>query len=200
MASFEKKPAKPGQPVSASVPTAKVSVVVRMVLLRPDGKWRFATRAMQIGAGRADAGSPYQTSVGKVSLAFNASEWSMFPRREGEANNKRMLQHKSLPIYAMVIADEIPASTEALKNIILTNATSAGFATTTLLDQQKQVSGRQVGDLRFVASNKGVEFVFSAYYYADEDGNVQVMCYTAQALFHKYQGDCEKLLNGLTIK
>lgn len=188
-------------PVSAAQEIRAITEDGRKVVLTPDGKWRFDNRAKAGGAAPADTGgSPYQTSVRKISLSFNAAEWSMFPKREGEAHNKRMLQHKSLPIYAMVIADEIPATTEALKNIIFTNAESGGFTTTTLVDQLKPLSGKQVGELRFLATNKGVEFIFSSHYYADEDGNVQLMCYTAQSLFHKYQADCEKLLNGLVIK
>ncbi|MCE4557453.1 hypothetical protein [Pelomonas cellulosilytica] len=175
----------------------------RRVVLLPDGKWRFDNKARPAGAGSAasnDGISPYQTAVKKISMAFNASEWTLTPRRDSEAANKRMFQHRSLPLYAMVIADEMPASNEAMKNVLLTNAASAGFATTTLLDEQKQLSNHQIGNLRFTASNKGVDFVFSAYYYADEDGNVQAVCYTGQALFHKYQADCEKFLSGLVIK
>jgi len=171
----------------------------RRVVLSQDGKWRFDTKAR---AGVVtEGGSPYQTSVKKISLNFNTNEWTLMPKREGEASNKRMFQHRNLPIYVLAIADELPASNESLKAAIFTNAASGGFTTTTLIDQTKQISGHQVGELRFAAANKsGLEFVFSSYYYADEDGNVQLMCYTAQSLFHKYQAECEKLLNGLSIK
>lgn len=162
------------------------------------GAGRRAPRADARAGARAQ---PFQTSVKKITVNFNTNEWTLMPKREGEASNKRMFQHRSLPIYSMVIADELPASNESLKSAIFSNAASGGFTTTTLIDQSKQISGHQVGELRFAAANKsGMEFVFSSYYYADEDDNVQLMCYTAQSLFHKYQAECEKLLNGLAIK
>ena len=173
----------------------------RRVLLGADGKWRFDAKARPGSATATEGGSPYQTSVKKITLNFNTAEWMLTAKRDGEASNKRLFQHRNLPIYAMVIADELPASNESLKAAIFSNASSGGFTTTTLIDQSKQLSGHQIGEVRFAAANKsGMEFVFSSYYYADEDGNVQLMCYTAQSLFHKYQAECEKLLNGLSIK
>ena len=47
-------------------------------------------------------------------------------------------------------------------------------------------SGRGVGELRLAATMQSLDFVFSSLYYADADGNIQVTCYTAQAIFHKY--------------
>ena len=173
----------------------------RKVLLAPDGKWRFdlKARVASTGSSATDSTSPYQTAVKRFSLAFNQDDWTLLPKREGDAVNKRTFQHKRFPIFGMVISDEMPATTDAMKNAILYNASSAGATTTTLLDQTKKLGDRQIGELRMTALMKGIEFVFSTYYYADEDGNIQVMCYTGQSLFHKYQGECEKFLSGLAL-
>ena len=169
----------------------------RKVLLSPDGKWRFDTRGPAAMNGAGD--SPYQTRVKKFSLAFNTDEWRLLPPKDEEPN-KRTLQHKTLPIHALIVADEIPAKTETMKEVILHNVKSAGASSTVLLDTTEPLGDKQVGAIRLAASVKGMDFVFSTYYYADDDGNIQVTCFTGQSLFFKYQSDCQKLLSGLTIK
>ncbi|MES2889803.1 MAG: hypothetical protein V4739_17555 [Pseudomonadota bacterium] len=171
----------------------------RKVILSSDGRWQFDS---QSSAARRplELSSPYQTSVKNFSVAYNTSDWHLAPHKETEEINKRAFKHKKLPIYAMVIADEMPATTEAMKAVILSNAKSAGASTTVLLDQLQNVNGKEVGSLRFVANMQGLDFIFTTLYHADPNGNIQVMCYTAQALFHKYQANCQSFLDGLTIK
>jgi hypothetical protein len=171
----------------------------RKVVLSPDGKWKFDNKATSASPS-IDSASIYQPVVKRFSLNFNPEEWNLTPKRDGEEPNKRSFQHKSLPIYALVVSDELPITTPAMKNIILSNAKSAGAATTVLIDKTQDLGGKEVGYLRFAATMKGLEVVFSSYYYADSDGNIQVMCYTGQSLFFKYEGDCQKFMNGLTIK
>lgn len=171
----------------------------RKVVLTPDGRWKFDSRAAATPVS-LESTSPYQTAVKKFSVSFDSSSWVLVPRRDSDEVNKRQFRHKSLPLHAIVMADEIPARTEALRNIILSNAQSAGAATTVLLEQSREVAGKDVGSIRFVAAMNGLEFVFSSYYYGDSDGNIQVMCYTAQSLFFKYEGQCQQFLAGLVIK
>lgn len=171
----------------------------RKVLLSPDGSWRIDT-SLPTAPPALDAGSPYQPSVKKFSVRFNPSEWSLMAKRDDESVTKRVFQHKTLPIYGMVISDEIPTTNDALKNVVISNAKSAGSSMTVLLDETQEISGKSVGLIRFAASSKGYEFVFSTAYYGDGDGNIQVACYTVQPLFFKYQGECQKFLSGLTIK
>ncbi len=187
---------------SAAISAQEIRAVTedgRKVVLSPDGRWKF-DRASMTPTAALDSVSPYQTAVSRFSVAYDTSKWVLSPRRDGDEINKRTFRHKSLPIHAVVIADEIPLQTDALKNIILTNAHSAGATTTVLLDQEKQLGGKGVGFLRFAASMKGMDFVFSSHYYGDGDGNIQVMCFTAQSIFFKYEGDCQQFIAGLTIK
>lgn len=171
----------------------------RKVIISPDGKWRFDAGSLSSPKSNESA-SPYQTAVKKFSVAFNPSDWNLIQKRDAEDANKRTFQHKRFPIFAMVIADEMPATTAALKSVILSNAKSAGASTTVLVDQLTDLGGKEIGALRFAAQMQGLEFVFASYYYADVDGNIQVICYTAQSLFFKFQGDCQKFLDGLSIK
>lgn len=169
----------------------------RKVVLSPDGRWRFdwSSAAAPVST---NSGSPYQTSVKKFSLSFS-SDWTLSPKRDGETN-KRMFTHKSLPLYGMVIADEMPATNETMRGIIVSNMRSASTSSTVLLDGSQEMAGKEVGSMRLAAAVNGLEFVFTTNYYADGDGNVQATCWTSQSLFFKYQAECQKFLSGLIIK
>ena len=171
----------------------------RKVILSADGKWHFAPAGAGVHSA-AVTGSPYQTAVPKFSLAFNTDEWFMLPKDDSEDTNKRVFKHKTLPLYGMVIADEMAASTPSVKEVILSNARRVAADAMVLLDDSAQVSGKDVGKIRVAANIKGVDFLFSSYYYADQDGNIQVTCYTSQALFAKYQAACEKFQASLRIQ
>jgi len=171
----------------------------RKVILSPDGKWQLNSNQLAPSV-QSDFSSPYQPAVKKFSLNFNTTEWTLPPKRDGGENNRRLFQHKNLPIVGMVISDEMPANTAVMKDVIIGNARQAGADILVLLDEMHHIGGKDVGSIRFSANMKGLEFLFSTYYYADQDGNIQVTCYAAQAQFSKYQSDCEKFLSGLVIK
>lgn len=175
----------------------------RRVILSANGTWRLdpSTSGMPSpDPQRLSLGSPYQTSVKRFKVGFDTSTWVLVPPRDGEDINKRQFRHKSLPLHAMVIADEIPASNTALHNLILLNAKSAGATPTVVLDEERDQSGQRVGHLRFAASFQGLDYMFATYYFGDADGNIQVTCFTAQAVFFKYQTTCQQFLSGLSIQ
>ncbi|MFO1338372.1 MAG: hypothetical protein U1F53_09055 [Burkholderiaceae bacterium] len=171
----------------------------RKVLLSPDGKWRFDSSAPVVQAPADSDASPYRPVVKRFSVAFNTADWSLRPKQDSDGPNKRSFQHKTLPLQAMVISDEMPASNAAIKSVILGNAKNAGATTTVLLDETVRVSDKEVGSFRMAAALKDMEFVFWSYYFANEDGNIQVTCFTAQSLFYKYAEECRKFLAGFKI-
>jgi len=170
----------------------------RKVILLADGKWKFDATKFPVVTS-AQQPSVYQSSVKRLSVKFKSDDWNLLPKREKDDTNKRVFMHRSLPIYGMVISDEIPASTDKMRSVIINNAQSASTAMSVILDETRQVSDTAVGHLRMVLSSSGLDYVFSNYYYADNDGNIQVVCYTAQPLFFKYQSECQKFMDGLTI-
>ncbi len=169
-------PASLTAPTSTAAPLRAVAEDGRRVLLLPDGSWRFD--AQQVGGptvSRGDLlGSPYRTAVKRFTLAYDTNQWAQLPTKEGE-ESKRSFKHRSLPVQAMVIADEFPANNASLHNVILHNARSVGATVTVLIDEERTLQARQIG-------------------------NVQVTCFTAQSLFTKVQAECQRFIDGLTIQ
>ena len=131
----------------------------RRVLLMPDGKWRFDTTAGSSTSASPSADqSPYQPTVKKFSVAFDTSKGALVAPSSGQPEgNKKTFRHKTLPISGIVVSDEIPATTAAMKNVIFYNARSAGAEIKVLQDGSKTIGDKSVGALRFAASTGGLD-------------------------------------------
>ncbi|MBB5189673.1 hypothetical protein HNQ50_000383 [Silvimonas terrae] len=171
----------------------------RKVLLAPNGTWTFDNSTAS-AASVAPGGSPYIPMVKKFSVNYDVNSWNQSPPKDGESATKRMFMHKTLPLYAVVISDQIPANNASMREVILHNVQSAGATPTIILEKKPVINGKEAGMIRFVASLKGLDFVFNTNYYGDDSGNIQVTCYTGQSLFYKYEAECQKFIDGLTIK
>lgn len=169
----------------------------RKVVLTPDGKWYFDSAASV--ALKGPVGESFQPVVKKFRFDDPGADWTLLPKRELDGVHKRTFQHKRFPMYALVISEELPLTTVGMKDLIVFNMQNAGSTVNILVDDLVKVSGRDVGLLKFTASNKGLEFMFSTLYYGDEDGGIQVACYTGQAVFHKYQDACREFQQRFSI-
>lgn len=183
----------PLQALSAE-PLRAVTEDGRKVLLSEDGRWKFDAKATSNSA--SDTGSPYQSLVKRFSVSYDTSRWVAVPTKAEQAPGRQMFRHRVAPVYALIMADEIPAQTEAVKEVILLNAVNAGGKPQVLIDEIKD----NIGYLRFASKASGVDFMFANRYYGDDDGNIQVACFTGQQLFHKYEAECARFLAGLTIR
>ena len=170
------------------------------VILSSDGKWHIDKHAASSVPSLSQ--SPYHTAVSSYTVAFDATQWIPAEKSGNDTEpTKKMFRHKSLPIYGMVIADEIAMTTDSLRNIIITNADKAADTkTTVVLDETEDVKGKTIGSIRFIATKEKVDFLFATHYYASPAGNIQVVCFTSQSLFTKYAEDCKKFISGLTVE
>lgn len=193
--------AAPGDPpASLTTPLRGVTEDGRRVLLMPDGRWHFDRQAANTPqAPRQDtASSPYRTAVKRFSVKYDTRTWTPLPTKEGE-EHKRSFKHRSLPVQAMVIADEMPANNTALRNIIQHNMRNVGAAVTVLIDEERDWGKEKIGHIRMLASAQGMDYVFTTHYFGNNDGNIQVTCFTAQGLFARVQADCQQFIDGLTF-
>ncbi|GGP24796.1 hypothetical protein [Silvimonas amylolytica] len=171
----------------------------RKVLLAPNGTWTFDPSLASNTPAEA-TGSPYIPAVKRFSVTYDANNWTQGPPKEGDSPAKRLFMHKTLPLYAMVISDQIPANNTVVREVILHNVQAAGATPTIILEKKPVINGKEAGMIRLVANVKGLDLVFTTNYYGDENGNIQVTCYTGQSLFYKYEAECQKFIDGLSIK
>lgn len=171
----------------------------RRVLLSPDGRWRLDPSPAALVPAPGLPQSPFQTAVRRYKVAYDTSKWTLTPA--ADEPGKRVFRHKTAPVFGLVIAEALPVSSDLVRNIMIYNARKAsGQEPTVLIDRATEVQGKPVGFLRFVANLQGVDFLFTAHYHGSDDGNVQVACYTAQSLFHRYEAECQEFIAGLRVE
>ena len=61
------------------------------------------------------------------------------------------------------------------------------------------MNGRELTSLKFNATVKGIQLTYYGYYYGGKEGTIQVLCYTGQSLFDKYERDFTEFLDGLVV-
>lgn len=174
----------------------------RKVILSSDFKWKFDTSKPTITPQTIQQGMmTFQPQAKKFSVTYDSSKWSPESAKESELNpGKKVFKHKLSPVYAVIISDELPLSNDSLRNIILSNAKSTGSEPKILMENNIQVNGNAISSIRFTVSTQGIDFLFWTKYFANEDGNIQLACYTGQSLFFKYEADCQQFHDGLKIK
>ena len=99
----------------------------------------------------------------------------------------------------MAITEQITVPMSSLKNIALINGRNAAPDIKVTKEEYRSVNGQQVLMLQLTGTIQGIKFVYFGYYFSGENGTVQLLSYTSQSLFNKYEADMEKFLNGLVM-
>lgn len=174
----------------------------RKVILSPDFKWKFDIAKPSFAAPLSPTGNVvYQSQVKKFSVTYDTAKWVTEPPKEGDMNpSKKVFKHRTLPVYALVIADELPLTNEKLRNVILINARASGSEPKILMENNKQVNGNNLASIRFTVIAQGIDFLFWTQYLGSDEGNIQIACYTGQSLFFKYEAECQQFLDGFKIR
>ena len=97
----------------------------------------------------------------------------------------------------MVITEESELSLESLKEIAVENARNAAPDIHIVKEEYRYVNGIKILLLQLDGTIQGTKFTYLGYYFTNENGTLQFLTYSTQKLMKKYNGDCEKLLNGL---
>jgi hypothetical protein len=188
-----------------AAPLRAVAEDGRRVLLLPNGTWRPAdpqgSGPLVSGATSArdpQATSPFRTVVRRFTVKYDIAQWVLQPAKEGDPT-RRHFRHRSLPLTAVIAADEYPVPTRSLRQVVEQNARASGVVVTPLIDEEREHSGHKVGYLRLLASVQGMDLIYVNQYYGDSDGNVQVICFTAQTLYAKGHAECHRFIDGLSI-
>ena len=178
----------------------------RVVLLYPDGTWKYAptatTPATTAPGAVVERTRPRESIArvdfarGKASLYYDPNKW-----RETQASEpgRVNLTHVDGDSYAVVIAERLQLTIDALRQIALTNAQSAAPDAEIVSQERRRVNGHDVMVLQIKGSVQGIGFVYFGYYYVGPEGTFQVLTYTSTNLFDEYKGQFELLLDGFTI-
>jgi hypothetical protein len=176
------------------------------VLLYPDGTWKFTgelkppvTTAPRGRFNRpASARRVFKTERGNFSVWYDESKWQL-SRRANTETGKQSFNLVNGDGYAMIIAEGLSIPMTALKRIALENARMAAPDARIILEEKRIVNGREVLCLKILGTIEQIPFTYYGYYYGGPAGTIQVITFTGQNLFNRYEAEFTSFLNGLEI-
>lgn len=172
------------------------------VILYPDGTWKDSTatdsKPTKNGYTKsASALKQFKTKRGDFSIWYDETKWKLSPEKPGEDPTFELMGEDA---YALIIAEGIQIPLPTLKAAALENARSVATDVRILTEENRVVNGTQVLCMKFSLTKDQIPFTFYGYYYGGKQGAIQVVTYTGQNLFQKYERELTGFLNGLEIR
>ncbi len=131
-----------------------------------------------------------------MSIYYNPVKWKLVAKKNNEDAEFEFDLIKG-DGYAMMITEKIEIPLDNLKNIAF--ETLSENAPDAKIDkaEYRTVNGLKVLHVEMSGTMQGIKFVYYGYYFSNEKGTTQLVCYTAKNLLKDYKIDFDDLLNGL---
>ena len=133
---------------------------------------------------------------GNISLKYDPDRWKLTASHNERAFD---LSHSSGDAHALVIAEPVAVPPDVISDIALANAQSADPNAKVIFRDKRRINGAAVYFLKIEANVDTVPMVYWGYFYAGENGTVQVVMSTTKTLLPQYQKDFLDFLNGFTV-
>lgn len=138
-----------------------------------------------------------KSTQNSMSINYNPVKWKVLKNKNNE-DAEFEFEHVKGNSYAMVINEKIEIPLENLKKISYDNVIENAPDSKIDKAEYRTVNGLKVLHLEMSGTMEGIKFVYYGYYFSNEKGTTQMVCYTAKSLLKEYQADFEDFLNGLT--
>lgn len=170
----------------------------REVILRPDGTWIYAPEAAQVVIAKPVSGKKlFKPDRGNFGVWYDETKWRRNTRPDEPGRTTFDLIRGDG--YAVVLVEELGIPTTSLRSIALDNAKEAAPDAKIVFEQSRKINGMDVLVMKIEGTISEIPFRFYGYYYGGKQGTIQLLTYTGQTLFPKYEQDFQEFLNGLEI-
>lgn len=175
----------------------------RGVVLNADGTWKYATESapkstVSVGFNRSvSAKKLFKPDRGNFSLWYDETKWQLSPKATEPGMTNFNLKRGDG--YGVFIVEEIGMPIASLKKIALSNAKEVAPDAKVVFEETRVVNGKELVCMKIEGTIEEIPFRFYGYYYAGKEGTVQLLAFTGQSLFEKYEQDFLAFINGLEI-
>ena len=175
------------------------------VQLNENGTWKYLERDTSAAIAvnpkaflkPTNAIAVKKSTQNSMSINYNPVKWKVLKNKNNE-DAEFEFEHVKGNSYAMVINEKIEIPLENLKKISYDNVIENAPDSKIDKAEYRTVNGLKVLHLEMSGTMEGIKFVYYGYYFSNEKGTTQMVCYTAKSLLKEYQVDFEDFLNGLT--
>ncbi|QQR99089.1 MAG: hypothetical protein IPK18_06160 [Sphingobacteriales bacterium] len=137
-----------------------------------------------------------KSTKNEIGYWLNPKKWT-FKKAQKNEDAEYDLQYKDGDAYAMIISEGMEIPLETLKDIAINNAKEVSADVSISKQEYRYVNGLKILYMELDGSIKGMKFSYLGYYYSNESGTTQFVCFTAQNLKEKYKEEIVTLLNGI---
>ncbi len=182
----------------------------KTVLLNDDGTWVYQTEAT---GSKTQFNDSLLTKYNKPTAAktllksertdhalwYNETKWSKSDMKPSEAT-EFLLKLKDQDGYCITVVEKIEIPIENFSAIVLKSMKMRGAENVVVEKEEfRIVNGKRVLFMQFNATTSGMTFTYAGYYYSNESGTSQILCYTSKNLFGQYKQDFMNMLNGFVV-
>jgi len=188
---------------AASIGTSQTPIRARTdagreVILSPDGTWKYASGETHSSVTRSTEGKTlFKGPQGNFGIWYDSEKWTIRPNADSEGRFQFKLKRGDA--YALVLIEEIPVPTRSLKSVALANAKEAASDAKITFEGTTNIDGQEVLILKIDGTVQEIPFRYYGYYYGGKKGTIQVLTFTGQSIFEKYEPEFAEFLSGLVI-
>jgi len=183
----------------------------KTVLLNEDGTWVYQTEASNNG--KTQFNDSLLTKYSKPTAAktllksertdhalwYNETKWLQSDMKPSEAT-EFLLKLKDQDGYCITVVEKIEIPIENFSGIVLKSMKMRGAENVVVEKEEfRIVNGKRLLFMQFTATTSGMTFTYAGYYFSNESGTSQILCYTAKNLFNHYKQDFMNMLNGFVV-
>jgi hypothetical protein len=182
----------------------------KTVLLNEDGTWVYQPEAT---GSKIEFNDSLLTKYSKPTAAktllksertdhaiwYNETKWTRSDMKPTEAS-EYLLKLKERDGYCITVVEQIEIPLENFSNIVVKSMKMRGAENLVVeKEEYRLVNGKRVLFMQFTATTSGMTFTYAGYYFSNESGTSQILCYTAKNLFNQYKQDFMNMLNGFVV-
>jgi hypothetical protein len=193
-------------PLSCFAQQTAITQTGEEVILYADGTWKYKltedAEKYEIPTSKKrfknDKNSTFllKSKILNVGFWLNPKLWS-FEKAVDNEEAEYDLTMRNEDLYAMIITEKTQIPLETLREIAFENGLEVAPDLQIIDQEYRMVNGEKVLFMKMYGTISGIKFAYFGYYFSNENGTLQYICYTSQNLIEEYEDECEKLLNGL---
>lgn len=183
----------------------------KTVLLNDDGTWVYQPETNNNG--KTQFNDSLLTKYNKPTAAktllksertdhaiwYNETKWTRSDMKPTEAS-EYLLKLKERDGYCITVVEQIEIPLENFSNIVVKSMKMRGAENLVVeKEEYRLVNGKRVLFMQFTLTMSGMTFTYAGYYYSNESGTSQILCYTSKNLFGQYKQDFMNMLNGFVV-
>ncbi|RXK62496.1 hypothetical protein ESA94_05710 [Lacibacter luteus] len=183
----------------------------KTVILNDDGTWVYQTETNSSSKTQFNDSllTKYSKSTAAKTLLksertdhalwYNETKWNPTDLKPTEAS-EYLLKLKNQDGYCITVVEKIEIPLENFSAIVVKSMKMRGAENVIVeKEEYRMVNGKRVLFMQFSVTMSGMNFTYAGYYFSNESGTSQVLCYTAKNLFKQYQQEFMTMLNGFVV-